>query len=438
MRETTFGKEYLKIIDNKTFRVRVTESFFFQYERYLKILKTLESLNEFGIILPEKIEYDNENYYINFEYWNEVPITEVEISEEIYYNILYTVFDIVDRLTHSSNIIIPYIYLEDIFIDETNNITMIPSIFIPVNNEKIIINNKKNEDGVIDLLINFSVKLYDLMNKQYERIDNFINMLKNETFECVHDLYNLLTNSFDYKNKKEKIRVPHFINRAFERDKILKVIGKKHIYIYGNQRVGKTRLINFMEFKFKELGYTIIKAYNIKDLFPGDIIVPETLNVFYFLKLIDLMKTNQEDFKLIIIVDDYQEIDIKFKNFIEDIMSKNFEFPFSFILVSHIPPAIKFDNTEYIELKPFGMKETEILLKILLSSTFLKKYPEIVDIVYNISEGYPGNIFQIIKDLVMLKIIKIEDGKYEFYPENLKDKKIIDLAVEKIEGYLKI
>ncbi|SHE28429.1 diguanylate cyclase (GGDEF) domain-containing protein [Marinitoga hydrogenitolerans DSM 16785] len=433
-RETLFGKEYLKIINDRTFRVRVTESSVFHYKSYLEILKSLEPLNEFGLMLPEKIEYDNEEYRIFTEYWNEIPITEIDIDEEKYYNILYTVYDLTDRVTHSTNIIIPYIYLEDIFIDETNNVTLMPSVFIPRKSDNIIINKKKSEEGVIELLINFSTTVYNLMSEKTELVKEFVKTLKNNSFECVHDLYVFLLKTFNYRLKKNKIRIPHFINRESERDRILEVLGKKHIYIYGPQRIGKTRLIDFMEFKFKELNYNIIRARNVKDIFSGDIKVPESMNIFYFLNFIELLRQGKKDFKLIMIVDDYQDINIKFKNFIEDIINKNFDFPFSLVLMSHVAPTVEFENIEYIELKPFNLKKTETLLKIILSSDFLKKYPEIVDIIYNLSDGYPGNIYQTIKDLNMLEIIKIENGKYVFYPEKLKVKKIIDLAEEKIDN----
>ncbi|KLO24492.1 MULTISPECIES: diguanylate cyclase [unclassified Marinitoga] len=431
LRETLFGKDYLKIINNKTFRVRITERLLFNYDSYLNVSKALESLNEFGLILPEKIEYNNEKYYIYTEYWNEVPITEIKISEEIYYNVLYRIYDIVDRLTHSMNFIIPYIYIEDIYIDETDNITLIPSIFIPKESPKIIINEKNDENGVIDVLKILAKKLYNLMNVKNTKIEKFLDVIEKEPFECVHDLYTLLLNFFKHKKQFERIKIPHFIDRELERRKILRALGKKHIFIYGNQRIGKTRLIKFMNFKFKELNYTVINARNIKDIFPG-LKIPENMNIFYFLNLIENFKQKEKNFKLIIIVDDYQDIDIKFKNFIEELINKSFDFPFSFILLSHIPPKVKFENTEYIELKPFDRKKTRILLKIILSTDFLNKYPEIIDIIYKLSDGYPGNIFQIVKDLYTLKIIEFKNGEYIFYPEKIKNKEIIDLAIEKV------
>ncbi|GAB6188561.1 hypothetical protein JCM30566_03000 [Marinitoga arctica] len=432
LRESIFGKEYLNIIDNKTFRVRITKSESFYYNYFLKISKELEFFKEFGLLIPEKIEIKEDNYYIYTEYWNEIPITECEIDEKKYYYILYTVYDIIDRITHSANIIIPYICLDDIYIDENNKVTMMPFFFVPQKNEKIIINEKNDEDGVIEILKKLAIKLYRVSSRKTYRMKKFLDLI-NKDIECVHDLYMILLNVFNfYKKSYERIRIPHFIDRENERDKILKILGKKHIFIYGPQRVGKTRLIDFMEFKFKELNYTVIRSRSIKEIFSGTIDIPRSLNIFYFLSYIDTLRENKKDFKLIIIVDDYQDIDIKFKNFVEEILSKNFDFPFSIILISHLYQKLNVDNIEYIELKPFQKEKTEILLKIILSNEFLIKYPEIIEIVHDLSKGYPGDIYQIIKDFYDLGIIKFENEHYLFYPEKIKDKKIIDLVYEKI------
>lgn len=432
LRENIFGKDYLKIIENKTFRVRVTKSENFHYKYYLKISKELESFKEFGLLIPERIELEKDNYHIYTVYWNEFPITECEIEEKKYFYILYTIYDIADRVTHSANVIIPYIYLEDIFIDENDKVTLMPSIYVPQKDENIIINEKNNEDGVIAILKKLAMNLYEMAVEKTNNMKKFIEAI-NKKIECVHDLYSILLKNFDYyKKDNEEIRIPHFIDREKERDIILGVLGEKHIFVYGPQRIGKTRLVDFMEFKFKELNYTVMRVRSIQEIFPGIINIPQSLNIFYFLNYIDTLRKNKKDFKLVIIVDDYQDVDIKIKNFIEDILNKKFDFPFSIILISHLQPKIRFENIEYIELKPFQKEKTRILLKIILSSEFLKKYPEIVEIVHNLSEGYPGNIYQIIKDFYDLKIIKSENDHYIFYPEKIKDKKIIDLYYEKI------
>jgi hypothetical protein len=145
---------------------------------------------------------------------------------------------------------------------------IIPPIFSYVkDNEKIFINNKRNEDGVIDVLIQFTEYLFNRVRNKTENIYYFYNKLKNRNFECVHDLYELFLMYSEFsKTKPELIREPHFIDRVEERNKILNFVGKKHIFIYGPQRIGKTRLINFLEFKFKEMNYEIIKARSIKDI----------------------------------------------------------------------------------------------------------------------------------------------------------------------------
>jgi hypothetical protein len=66
LRETAFGKEFLNIINNKTFRTRVVERPLFSYEYYLKIFKSIETLNEFGIVLPKKIDSKKEYYHLFF------------------------------------------------------------------------------------------------------------------------------------------------------------------------------------------------------------------------------------------------------------------------------------------------------------------------------------------------------------------------------------
>lgn len=436
LRETIFGKEFLNIINNKTFRMRVVERPLFSYEYYLKIFKSIETLNEFGIVLPKKIDSKKEYYHLFFEYWNETPIEEINITEKIFFNILYRVYDIVDRVTHSTNIVIPYLSLEDIFMDEMGNVYIIPPIFSYVKeNEKIFINNKRNEDGVIDVLIQFTEYLFNRIENKTENIHKCYNKLKNRKFECVHDLYELLLMYSEFsKTKPELIREPHFIDRVEERNKILNFVGKKHIFIYGPQRIGKTRLIQFLEFKFKEMNYEIIKARSIKDIYSKKINVPESMNIFYFLNLVETLRKNNKNFKMVIIIDDYQDIDIQFKNFIEELINKSFDFPFSIIMISHFEPKYKFNNIEYINLKPFDKGNTKILLKIILSADFLEKYPEFIDIVYELSEGYPGNIYQIIKDLHALKIIEFKEQRFIFYPEKLKNKKLIDLSNEKIKS----
>lgn len=428
VRNTAFGKEYIEIINNRTFRVRVTESSVFDYSKYNKIITKLESFKEIGLIIPENIVYNNGKYYIYTEYWNDIPIIEYSLNEEKYYNILLYIFDISYRIVHSTNINIKYLSFEDIFIDENDNISMIAPIFKPVNNNYIVINKDNNEDGLINALISFSEKLYSLMNIKNKNIEEFLNLLKSKKINCIHDLYEMILDKSNKKSIKNKVfRPPHFINRDNERERIVKNLGKKHIFIYGPQRSGKTKLIDFMKYKIKELGYQIISSDDLISELDFN-----NINIFDFLNYINKLKNN--DLKLVLVADDFQDADIRFKNFIDELLIKDFDFPFSIILISHEDPTYNLNNIEYIELKPFNIQTTKTLLNIILSPNFLNKYPEIVEIVYNISGGLPGNIVQVIQDFFKLNIIEYKEKKFDFSPEKIENKKFNDIVLEKINS----
>ncbi|KAF2955753.1 GGDEF domain-containing protein [Marinitoga sp. 38H-ov] len=428
IRNTAFGKEYIETINNSTFRVRITESTVFNYNNYKNIIYKLEALKEIGLIIPEMVKYKNGKYYIYSEYWDDVPILDSSLNDEKYYNILFFIFDISDRIVHSSNFNFKYISLEDIFIDKNGNISMLAPIFIPKNDNNIVINNGNNELGLIEALKELSEKLYSLLPNKSKNIEEFLLLLKSKKILCVHDLYEIILKKIKNKNINKHFRYPHFINRDIERNIILNNLGKKHLFIYGPQRSGKTKLIDFMKYKMKELGYFIIYSDHLISEFDKN-----NINIFDFLNYIDKLKSENENLKLLLIVDDFQDIDIHFKNFIEDLLLKDFDFPFSIILLSHTQPDIRYNNIEYVELKKFNLKDVKILLNVILSSSFLKEYPEIVDIVYNLSDGLPGNIIQLIKDFFDLNIIEFNKEKFFFYPEKIKNKKFKDFVFEKIK-----
>ncbi|NUU98479.1 diguanylate cyclase [Marinitoga sp. 1138] len=435
LNKNAFGIDYLKIIENKTYRVRKTSSDNFDNTLYYQIYNDIYSLKDFGVDLPVKIENTNGTYEIYFNYWNEVSITRKKLTENEFFEVLYTLYDLFDRITHATKWYVDYIYLEDIFIDELGNVSIILPFFeTEEENEYIITSELDAEAGVIDILKKATLEIYNLLESKNKTVKDFIKEIKEYKFECVHDFYIILSNYYISK-KIHPLKIPHFLDRVEERNFILENLkGNTHFYIYGKQRVGKTQLINFLTPKFKELGYEVIYAKNFKDIVPG---LPETMtnsmNIFHFIEFLKALKGKNEDFKLIILIDDYQSTSTTFKNFIKTLILKEFDFPFSIFIISHEKFDFDNDKIKYLEIKPFSKEIATIFLKTILSSEFIKENPDFVEIVYSYSRGLPGNMFHIIKNFYEQNILEYKNEKWVFNIEKIKNRKIYDFILEQIK-----
>lgn len=419
--------DFLILLEDKFYRLRRLNSIkYLDIEILSKYEKDFRIMNSSGIMFPDFIDLKKETPELFYPYFHEMTF---DIKKEISVSLISFLIKIFDNFVHNTNFVPNCIDLEDFFIDNKKNYYYIAPIFKNLSKEKIYELKNNNEERLIEILKEIFKYIYE-KNLDDVKLNDFLFKVINEEITCVSDLNVIFETSFDYKNKIN-IRQPHYIGRSslmedvvneIKTDKISKIL------IYGKQRAGKTSFINNISNKvntimnydiinvrsFDELNNKLTEYVNINKKMKG-------LELSILEKLYQLQEENNKNIS--IIIDDYQDLQEEFSNFIKLFSNSNLNLNLNLIVITHNEKLKNndiFDEFKKFKIGKFEYQEVEEMISSMISSPFVKENQKFVENIYHHSAGLPGNIEEIMNELYFNKFIYFKNSKWYIDEKNIK------------------
>src|SRR6056297_3338459 len=199
--------------------------------------------------------------------------------------------------------------------------------------------------------------------------------------------------------------------------------------IYGGSRVGKTSFLNLIQTDMINNGWKTLMAGDTKHFCQELLQITENpeyagVNLEDFQYMWDLKDNYNLDRvarivgKLIgimdqiaILVDDFEQIDDGYKKLLDYVQSMII--PSKVIIIAaSTEKECKFTFTKKFRLEPFNKEQTTKFLEILLGKSFTTNYEPQVNWIYNLTNGYPGLIYNFLMLLNSTEKLNIKEGKW--------------------------
>ncbi|MFP4461547.1 MAG: hypothetical protein ACLFQE_05055, partial [Thermotogota bacterium] len=199
--------------------------------------------------------------------------------------------------------------------------------------------------------------------------------------------------------------------------------------IHGGSRVGKTTFLNLIQTDLINNGWKTLKAEDTKHFCQELLQITENpefagVNLEDFQYLWDLQENYNLDRvarivgKLIgimdqiaILVDDFEQIDDGYRKLLDYVQSMIIPSKVVIIAASTQTEG-KFVFTKKYRLQPFNKEQTTKFLEILLGKSFTTNYEPQTNWIYNLTNGYPGLIYNFLMLLNATGKLNIKEGKW--------------------------
>ena len=199
--------------------------------------------------------------------------------------------------------------------------------------------------------------------------------------------------------------------------------------IHGGSRVGKTTFLNLIQTDLINNGWKTLKAGDTKHFCQELLQITENpefagVNLDDFQYLWDLQSPYNLDRvarivgKLIgimdeiaILIDDFEQIDEGYRKLMDYVQSMLIPSKVLIIAASTQREG-KFAFTKKFKLEPFNKEQTAKYLEVLLGKPFTTNYEPQVNWIYNLTNGYPGLIYNFLMLLNSTGKLNIKEGKW--------------------------
>lgn len=223
--------------------------------------------------------------------------------------------------------------------------------------------------------------------------------------------------------------------------------------IYGGSRVGKTTFLNLIQTDLINNGWKTLKAGDTKHFCQELLQITENpefagvnMEDFHYLwelqdhynldrvarivgKLIGIMD------QIAILVDDFEQIDDGYRKLLDYVQSMIIPSKVVIIAAS-TQKECKFSFTKKYSLQPFNKEQTTKFLEIILGKPFINNYEPQVNWIYNLTNGFPGLIYNFLTLLNSTEKLTIKDGKWVL-EGNIHNIKGMEDYVEKLFQQIK-
>lgn len=435
--------DFLILIEGKFYRLRrLGDIHYLDIELLSKHENEFRKLNSSGILFPEIIDLNKEEPELYYPYFHE---GKIDLKEDITVSFTSFLIKNFNNFIHNINFAPNCIDLEDFYVDDKKNYFYIAPIFKNLTKQNIFNLKDNNEESLIIVLQNIFNYLKD-MNVD-NKLKDFFTHISSKKVVCVSDMNKYFESFFEYNNEIN-IRQPYYIGRSDLMDKVAKEIKKKSMskfLIYGKQRVGKTSFIRNISNKLKTLGnFTIFNARTLDDL---DKELSKYVNIDSKQKSVELSilekiyQLQESDKKnIVIIIDDYQEVQEDFINFIDLSSKANFSLNFNLVIITHdanLREKDIFEEFNKIKIDKFGFSEVEEMISSMMSKEFVQKNQSFIENIYHSSAGLPGNIEELINELYFNGYIYFKNGEWYVDSENMKMTNFNDFVSLKLKNIKK-
>ena len=448
---SSFADDFLVLYDEKLYRLRKLKSIEnLDMHSLSKFETAIKKIDYLGILSPELINLKDNQPALLFKHHRESHFENFN-DENSLIKILANFFKIIDILVHEINFIPKQLNFEDFMMDSKNNIYYIAPFFTNFDSKYSMKFLNFDENDLIYSVLLFLKKLKkDRIFKNSYLEEFFLKVLSSE-ITCVSEFSQIFKMFFEnicIINVKE----PQYVGRKnlseiFE-NKIQKSRRFEFFLIKGKQRVGKSRFMKMLE-KQIVLEQNFFTKYirNKKDIleFLEFLCKKNNINIINTnleltknidLSIIDALisLTENIDIKIIFFIDDFHDVYNDFYELLQLIKNLELEKTLFFIVSTHeINLSLKFimDNITEIFVEPFNFDECFEMVKSMLSEEFVFQNKEFIKIIYESSEGLPGNIEEIIYELSKRNILLHSEKGWNLKSNNIEFLNFEDYIEEK-------
>lgn len=437
-RSTYNGDEFLGEENGELVRIKkVNKNLIESFEEFSIFMNFAKYIS--GFVLPKKYYIENNNYTLIYPYFGEKRFEINNISENLRKEVAYRLFSLAQELFHIPNFYFPIFSFDDILLMEDDEILIQPPLWLsrkhkPEPSNKVFVapeflsQSKFNEKSVIYVL----GRAIEKLDINEEVFSGLIKNMTNSDPEKRTIHYSNVTLYKSFVNKKFLIPTV----KRLELETILSEINKNKfeiIGVVGEQRIGKTTLLNMLQDELQSEGKYVIRPVDIMNLITqllqlaagkvDDEILTDLMNESENYRKIDVLvpivgSVLDELGQVVVLVDDYHEKPENFQTFIRELSNLDFKNYHKIVAAS----TIKFDEFDrVINISLLSKKE----IKEILTKTFyrLENLEVLQDFLLKVSNGYPGILVEVLKILVEKNILRksVDDDRWECDFEKLSD-----------------
>lgn len=434
-RNTYNGPEYIVDVDGNLKRMKILDKksigSFLELSNYFNLVNYISTF-----LKPERYEIETEKAVLYFSYSGEESVKLEDLSLDLKKELSVLLLNLVQEIYHIPNLYFPVFSVDDILI-KGNSFVIQPPIWtkkkeIPDSKENLFIAPefiKKKE-------INEKSSIY-VIGKVIEKLG--IYELKRIVEEMVVEDFTKRSVHFAMPSVFKSFLELNFVVPTIQRpelNELMNVLNLREsvfIGVVGEQRMGKTTLLNLLQERLVSEGKLVIRATGIAQFVlqllqiaagkADEDILSQIENIINnggkVDTLVPLVGSVIDDLEqLFVLVDDYQEKFDNFKVFLKELFSLNFKVKHKVVAFS----TEKFsDFDKVIYLKPFSKGQIEELL----TKTFfnLERKEVFSDFLYKVSNGYPGILVEVLRTLVEKGLLRknVEKDSWECELEKLGD-----------------
>ncbi|OOC46374.1 GGDEF domain-containing protein [Thermosipho sp. 1223] len=418
-RKTYNGEEYIIEEEGNIKRMKVIDKDlvgnFMEFSNYLSLLNYV-----MVFLKPERYEIENEKVVLYFAYNNEQPVEIENLSLSSKRALFLILLNLLQEIYHIPNLFFPIFSVDDILLQE-NTFVVQPPIWlsrnmVPEIKDRVFVAPEflKKQQIVEKSTVYVIGKFLEKLNLENAEINKVIKEMVSEDVTKRNFHFGMPS---VYKSFLEMNFVVPTIQRP-ELDVILKVVDypERFIGVVGEQRMGKTTLINILQDRFMVEGKNVIRANNIKQFGlqllqlaadkGSENVLSEISDIIKnggkVDTLVPLVGSVMEEFdQIIILVDDYQEKFDNFKVFLKELSKLSFSGNHKIVAFS----TEKFEDFEkVITLNPFSVEKVRELVE--KSFGKIEKLDILVDFLHKVSSGLPGILVEVLGSLVEKKILR--------------------------------
>lgn len=418
-RKTYNGDEFLIEEDGKLKRIKkINKEIISNFRDFSIFLNLISYVDEF--LKPERFFVEEDFYTVVFPYYGENEINIEKLSVDSKDLIAYKMLNIAQQVFHIPTLSFPVFSYDDILLNE-NDVIIQPPIWlskniVPPKNFRTFVAPEfekefKFSDRSVVYVFGKALEGLDLENEFFRSI--IPNMVKEELNErTIHFVAPSLYQTF----VNDEFVIP-IIERP-ELYKILELVNEKSykfIGVVGDQRLGKTTLLNMLQDRLQMEGKIVLRPTSITQLVNqllqvaagkvADEVLEELFNMIKNGGKIDVIvplvgEVMDSIGDLFILVDDYQEKFDNFKAFLKELILLNFVNKHQIIAFS----TEVFDEFEFIiDVNKFSKDDIKKILK--KSFVKINGIDILTDFLFKISSGYPGILVEVLKLLVEKRIL---------------------------------
>ncbi|PLV60300.1 tetratricopeptide repeat-containing diguanylate cyclase [Thermotoga sp. KOL6] len=356
LRETYWGDEFLVEEDGeekilKIVNASVDRSFLFN--EYAK----LKRLGIPNVLIPEKLKISEGKYLFFYPYYDLRP---VETLSENLAKQLVALFSFLAK----AGIIVPSLGMDDLLLGD--RLFFVPAFVDDLSRkpDKIVFFKEKDPEITQRVLFRF-LKIHGL---EYVA-------LKDEIFDFEANVF-----KFPYLHREEEERIKEDIKSSPHFPLL--------ILVFGEQRVGKTKMVTVLSDKLREDGYLVHHITTLEDL-----------KMWYGVSNeIDLISQLDDGQRKILILDDFSEGSDLFL-FVKELSLIKTKTDIAVLATS--TKEYDFFHIKY-RLSPFSLEKTRVLLEKAVGNIT----DDQVKLLYNLSRGLPGYIAEIVRALYKTDVKK--------------------------------